>query len=378
MYEMRSEVRWGMLTAFVVIAIVSFVAIINCNKQKGPDSLPFDATSANSNSGPLASADRGTPLPSGETNTRPVPSRDTGTPRLAPSQPPPSRPIENRVPTVIPPRDADNDNALASTTLNSNANELSRESSREADRVGALVAQSDDEEDLFDPVGRSYEDRDEADSRSDTGETSSTSSTPSTSIPDLPRSNPMLPPPNSIDRPATTSIEKLVNPATGLVGSQSYTIQEGDTLSAIAAEFYGHGKYYLALAAANPDINPNVLIPGQSLVIPDKEEVIAGRVKKTNATAADTPKPADTTPTQPKARRATYRVGDGDTLEGIARKILGDGDRWPEIYNLNKDRLKSPDVIPKGMDLRLPEDEKTGSGATNRPANTNANSRAKG
>lgn len=56
----------------------------------------------------------------------------------------------------------------------------------------------------------------------------------------------------------------------------------------------------------------------------------------------------------PEGRGLTYVVGQGDTLTNIARNILGDGSRWREIYELNQDKLESPDVIPIGIKLRLP------------------------
>jgi len=44
----------------------------------------------------------------------------------------------------------------------------------------------------------------------------------------------------------------------------------------------------------------------------------------------------------------------GDTLYDIAGKTLGDVNRWPEIYNLNKDKIENPDLIYPGQVLKLP------------------------
>ena len=47
-------------------------------------------------------------------------------------------------------------------------------------------------------------------------------------------------------------------------------------------------------------------------------------------------------------------VVDGDTLEQLAVKYLGDRKRFMEIYQLNRDLLPSPNVLPIGAELRLP------------------------
>lgn len=52
---------------------------------------------------------------------------------------------------------------------------------------------------------------------------------------------------------------------------------------------------------------------------------------------------------------STYTVEKGDSLWEIAKKRLGDGSKWSEIYNLNKDVLGSnPDLIFSGTELKLP------------------------
>ncbi len=60
-------------------------------------------------------------------------------------------------------------------------------------------------------------------------------------------------------------------------------------------------------------------------------------------------RPAETAP-QPK----TYTVVSGDCLWNIAKKFLGNGARYTEIYNLNKDKIKNPNLIYVGQVLILP------------------------
>ncbi len=55
-----------------------------------------------------------------------------------------------------------------------------------------------------------------------------------------------------------------------------------------------------------------------------------------------------------EATYATYRVRPGDSLWIIARRVLGAGARWREIYELNRDVLKSPHRLRPGIVLKLP------------------------
>jgi len=49
----------------------------------------------------------------------------------------------------------------------------------------------------------------------------------------------------------------------------------------------------------------------------------------------------------------TYTVKAGDTLRSIARELLGDGERWKDIFEWNSDKLSNPNQIEPGQVLRL-------------------------
>lgn len=55
---------------------------------------------------------------------------------------------------------------------------------------------------------------------------------------------------------------------------QFYTVQKGDTLSKIARQFYGNANKYPVIFEANKPMltNPDLIYPGQMLVIPPIEE----------------------------------------------------------------------------------------------------------
>lgn len=50
----------------------------------------------------------------------------------------------------------------------------------------------------------------------------------------------------------------------------------------------------------------------------------------------------------------TYVTKPGDTLSGLAGKFLGNQGKFRELYELNRDVLKSPNDLPEGITLRVP------------------------
>lgn len=48
-------------------------------------------------------------------------------------------------------------------------------------------------------------------------------------------------------------------------------------------------------------------------------------------------------------------VSDGDSLPQLAERYLGDASRAREIYELNRDTLMNPDLLPIGEKLRIPQ-----------------------
>ena len=190
----------------------------------------------------------------------------------------------------------------------------------------------------------------------------------------------------------TTSTEPDANAPIG--GDVVYTVKAGDTLSAIAAKY---GTTYKVLAEYNGIANPNIIRVGQQIKIPGKsapatQEKTEPTTQQPTAETVHTVKSGETlsgiarkygttyqqlaaynkisnpnkisvgqkikipgTATEEKAQEAparTYTVVRGDSLWGIASKLLGKGSRYKEIKTLNG--LKS-DTITAGQVLKIPE-----------------------
>lgn len=51
----------------------------------------------------------------------------------------------------------------------------------------------------------------------------------------------------------------------------------------------------------------------------------------------------------------TYTVGRGETLGSVAKEVLGDANRWPELYEYNKDAIgNNPNKLKPGTELQIP------------------------
>lgn len=78
-------------------------------------------------------------------------------------------------------------------------------------------------------------------------------------------------------------------------------------------------------------------------------EAMKARAAARPAVAAPQPKPQ-----QPAARRTSYVVKEGDTLENIAASVYGNSERWPEIYRANSGSLGRGGEVKPGQVLVLP------------------------
>lgn len=104
-----------------------------------------------------------------------------------------------------------------------------------------------------------------------------------------------------------------------------YTVARGDTLSAIAREYYGVMRMFDVIVDANRPLisHADEIYPGQVLRIP---------------------------PVSPPM----HTVAHGETLGGIAKHWYGDAKRSRDIYAANRDVLADPDRVEPGQRLKIP------------------------
>jgi nucleoid-associated protein YgaU len=170
---------------------------------------------------------------------------------------------------------------------------------------------------------------------------------------------------------------------------------ELNTMEKISQHFYGDEKYAEALFAYNKALGPSSYfrddspyrpsLVGEVVLVPERDVLEKNYVAEIGnhrprpetvpmidthiptpgpTAAAPPPPPVATTPAlQPPAPLAsaadgakTYTVqGNGEMLYEIARRTLGSGKDWTDIFNLNRDKLPHPErPIPAGTVLQLP------------------------
>ena len=126
-------------------------------------------------------------------------------------------------------------------------------------------------------------------------------------------------------------------------GTVIYTVQPGDYLAKIARQF---NTTVSAILSVNNIANPNLIFPGQQLVIP------TGGTTPPPATSmpATVPPPATSVPsTPPPGGQTTYVVQPGDTLNSIARRF---GTTTSAIAQANG--IVNPNLIFVGQVLVIP------------------------
>lgn len=132
--------------------------------------------------------------------------------------------------------------------------------------------------------------------------------------------------------PATTGVSSASAAADHEPAAAMHIVRPGDDLWSLAEQYYGEGRQWRQIAAANPGLltgGPDRLVVGWRLQVPDA--------------------------TEQESAGESVRVRRGDSLSQIAERELGTAERWPEIYRANRAQLSDPDQLAPGTRLVLPE-----------------------
>jgi nucleoid-associated protein YgaU len=165
-----------------------------------------------------------------------------------------------------------------------------------------------------------------------------------------------------------------------------HVVQHGENFWTIARRYYGSGRYYKALWAANrTQVDaPEKLVVGMTIRVPPLEALDRALVVAPPRTSAPPFRPRaageiplmlpvrspiteradvdedDAEARPPKPHYPTYRVKPRDTLRSIARDTLGNPRRASEILEMNRDTIDDPHRLTVGQVLVLPEDARLG------------------
>ncbi|MGW4804907.1 LysM peptidoglycan-binding domain-containing protein [Kitasatospora sp. NPDC004272] len=148
-----------------------------------------------------------------------------------------------------------------------------------------------------------------------------------------------------------------------------YTVRDArpaDSLWSIAERQLGSGERWTEIAKLNAgrpmddsgtrfDADRPIQ-PGWRLLMPADAKSDAGTPVVADSAAAPALPAAPAAPAH-----GSVTVHSGDSLSSIAQRELGDGDRWPELFQANQgatapdgERLTDPDVLTPGMVLTVP------------------------
>jgi len=119
-----------------------------------------------------------------------------------------------------------------------------------------------------------------------------------------------------------------------------YKVQPNDTLFKIAIQFYGQGSRWKNIKSANNEIQGTSLKIGYDLVLPDLPvlaNINDARLLNTDLHA-----------------KALYKVKWGDSLYSLASELYHDGNKWPVIYEENKEEIKDRQDLTVGQALIIP------------------------
>ena len=158
-------------------------------------------------------------------------------------------------------------------------------------------------------------------------------------------------------RPTSGQVDAPVDPSmtTLTAATQTtmpYVVQTGDDLWSLAEQFAGGGENWRAIAQANDTVvlDPGVeLTPGTMLMVPRSATSPQADASRATLVRATMPSKTDK-----DADAKTVAVQDGDTLWSLSEVNLGDGLRWPEIYDANQTVIADPNLIYPGQTLMLP------------------------
>lgn len=137
-----------------------------------------------------------------------------------------------------------------------------------------------------------------------------------------------------------------------------YVVVSGDSLSKIAARYYGveSHRHIDAIFNANRKVlsNPDTLKVGMVLRLPgvgkssesDQPQVYKKKTHRTKNSSAKR--------SQPKQTYRWYQIKKNDRYASIAREQLGDANRWRELYELNRKKFPDPQRIREGVRIKIP------------------------
>ena len=143
----------------------------------------------------------------------------------------------------------------------------------------------------------------------------------------------------------STPPTRTPSPAKSVTDADVHYVKKGESLSSISSRFYGTPGFADQIAKLNNLGDPNRVKLGTRLILPKS----FGNLVAESTPRTDSAPTARTTP-----RSKTVKVREGETLSDIAKRELGDGNKWRVLWKANKNVIPNPDRLSPGIVLQLP------------------------
>ena len=124
-------------------------------------------------------------------------------------------------------------------------------------------------------------------------------------------------------------------------GTYWHSCVEGDTYKSLATRYYGDVSFYALLQHVNDAWGSTPV--GDTVIIPSSD--VRSKRRSNRGRIVDM---------KPVGGGVSYRVLEGDNLWKISVKHYGKGSKNLEIYEANRDILKTPDALRPGMLIQIP------------------------
>lgn len=144
-----------------------------------------------------------------------------------------------------------------------------------------------------------------------------------------------------------------------------YVLTQAETYWSLSQKVYDSPRFFQALAEYHRGLGLDIwhLETGMHLPIPPAQwlqdqypDKILGATPTITTSGYDVGIPAIHGLFLDEEGIPNYRVQPGDTLQGIAQKVLGRASRWMQLYEMNREILATDKPLKVGMILRLPRD----------------------
>ncbi len=123
-----------------------------------------------------------------------------------------------------------------------------------------------------------------------------------------------------------------------------YTVEAGDTLTAISGVWFKDTNRWKEIVAVNPGLSASNLKIGQKINLPAKAGGASAKVASTTQSSGSA-----------VSAGSQHVVVSGETLASISDKAYGNRSNWKKIYEANKSVIgANPSTLKVGMKLTIP------------------------